>query len=138
MKEMKKEIKNDSKQENKNENSERYGKNDKQRKKEQKFATVREALEGIDEELIKKYKNLGASCWRCGRSNHFTLECDAKSTETGVSIGKPAISSQQKRNVEEEDNVEENKRATTASTRVDEVAQQKQIWEVDTDTEEDF
>jgi hypothetical protein len=49
--------------------------------KENKYASTKEALKGISGELIQKHKSAGASCWRCGRTNHYTTECDAKTAE---------------------------------------------------------
>jgi hypothetical protein len=43
------------------------------------------------------HKSTGASYWRCGRSNHYTTECDAKTTENGENLEKPTITSPNKR-----------------------------------------
>jgi hypothetical protein len=63
-----------------------------------KYALIKQALKGISEELIQKHKSAGASSWKCGRRNHYTTECDAKSSEIRDSLEKPTISSQNNRN----------------------------------------
>jgi hypothetical protein len=91
-KETKKEIKDDK---NKNNN-----KKDTQEKKTtvKKFASTKEALKEIDRELlIQKHKTTGVSYWRCGRNNHYTTECYAKTGESRESLQKPKVTSQSQR-----------------------------------------
>jgi hypothetical protein len=108
--------------------------------KEKKYGSTKEALKGISEELIQKHKSAGASCWRCGRSNHYTIECYAKTAENGDSLEKPTISSQNKRKRNDDDEESKDmKKAKMAAVRAEpEEQQEKRIWEMDTDSEEDF
>jgi hypothetical protein len=108
--------------------------------KEKKYASTKEALKGISEELIQKHKSAGTSCWRCGRSNHYSTECFAKPAENGDSLEKPIISSQNKRKRNDDDEEsKDTKKGKTAAVRAElEEQQQKRIWEMDTDSEEDF
>jgi hypothetical protein len=89
------------KNKNKEKKKDEYIKKDKnegkdKKQKEKKFASTKEALEGINETLIQKHKSAGTSCWRCGRSNHYTTECHAKTAESGESLEKTTVSSQNK------------------------------------------
>jgi hypothetical protein len=67
----------DNRKETKKERTYKNNKEDEKDKKpkEEKYASITEALKGISEELIQKHKSAGASCWRCGRSNHYTTDC---------------------------------------------------------------
>jgi hypothetical protein len=108
------------KKDNKNKNN--YKKDTQEKKiKEEKFALMKEALDGISELLIQKHKTTGVSCWRCGRNNHYTTECYAKTTEYGENLKKPKVSSQPKRKRNDDDKEEENdkKKAKTAVVRAE-------------------
>jgi hypothetical protein len=85
----------DNRKEKKKEDTYKNNKKEEKDKKpkEKKYASTKEALKGISEELIQKHKSAGTSCWRCGRSNHYTTECYAKTAENGDSLVKPTISS---------------------------------------------
>jgi hypothetical protein len=82
-------------------NKETYKNNKKEKKdkkpKEKKYPSTKETLKGINKQLIQKHKSPGATCWRCGRSNHYTTGCYSQIGETGDSLKKPLISSQNKR-----------------------------------------
>jgi hypothetical protein len=108
--------------------------------KEKKYASTKEALKGISEELIQKHKSASPLCWRCGRCNHSTTECYAKTAESGDTLEKPTISSQNKRKRNNDDQEsKDTKKAKTAAVRAEpEEQQEKWIWEIDTDSEEDF
>jgi predicted ATP-binding protein involved in virulence len=54
--------------------------------REKKFQNNREALVGVPQAEIDQYKADKASCWRCGRSSHHTLECFAKKTSKGTEL----------------------------------------------------
>jgi hypothetical protein len=54
---------------------------------------MKEALNGIREELIQKHIAGKATCWWAGRSNDYTTECDAKPANGGESLEKPTVSS---------------------------------------------
>jgi hypothetical protein len=47
-------------------------------KRDFKFGIIKEAVKGIDEELIAKYKEEKANCWRYRREADYRLECYAK------------------------------------------------------------
>jgi hypothetical protein len=51
-----------------------------------RWAGNREALQGIDQADIDKYKTAKASCWRCGRNNHKSVECFAKKNLDGKEL----------------------------------------------------
>jgi hypothetical protein len=53
---------------------------------EKKFQNNREALAGVPQAEIDQHKADKASCWRCGRSSHHTLECFAKKTSKGTEL----------------------------------------------------
>jgi hypothetical protein len=134
-------YKDNKKKKKKEETYKNNKKEDKDKKaKEKKYASTKEALKRISEELIQKYKSAGASSWRCGRSNHYTTECYAKTTENGDCLEKPTISSQneRKRNDDNEESKDTKKAKTVAIRAEPEEQQQKLIWEMDTDSEEDF
>jgi ATPase subunit of ABC transporter with duplicated ATPase domains len=59
-----------------NENN-RIQKKDQKKKRDFKFGSIKEALDGIHEEPIAKHKEVKANCWRCRRERHYTLECYA-------------------------------------------------------------
>jgi hydroxymethylpyrimidine pyrophosphatase-like HAD family hydrolase len=54
--------------------------------REKKFQSNREALAGVPQAEIDQHKADKASCWRCGRSSHHTLECFAKKTSKGTEL----------------------------------------------------
>jgi hypothetical protein len=54
--------------------------------KEKKFQNNREALAGIPQAEIDQHKADKASCWRCGRNSHHTLECFANKTSKGTEL----------------------------------------------------
>ena len=130
-----------------------FGDRKSERRKDKKFASTKEALEGISEALIQKHRNAKASCWRCGRSNHHTLECFAKRTEDGEEILKgssglnvSSASTNRTRDRIEVPNPEEPKKAQTAAIVVEESRhteekssnrENSRIWELDTDEEAD-
>jgi hypothetical protein len=140
----------ENKKENMKENKKDYNKDEnikevKDRKsKDKRFSSTKEALNGISEELIQKHKAANATCWRCGRSNHYTTECYAKIADGGESLEKSTVSSQRKRQRSDEENEVEKentntKKAKIAAVRVEpEIAAERRIWEMDTDAEEDF
>jgi predicted small secreted protein len=107
---------------------------------EKKYVSTKEALKGISKELIQMYKSAGASCWRCGRSNHYTTECDAETSENGNSLEKPTIRSQNKRKRKDDDEQsKDRKKAKSGAIRAEPEEQQHiPIWDMDTDSEEDF
>jgi hypothetical protein len=82
---------------------------------------------------------VGASCWRCGCSNHYTTECYAKTAESGESLEKAKVTSLTKRKRNDDEIEEENKKkAKIAAIRAEpEEVKQRRIWEMDTDLEED-
>ena len=41
------------------------------------------ALQGINQLLIDKRKELRVECWRCGRNSHYTLDCFANTSLDG-------------------------------------------------------
>jgi hypothetical protein len=92
----------ENKNKNKKENKQDYNKDENKKEvkdkksKDKRFSSTKEALNGISEELIQKYETANATCWRCGRSNHYTTECYAKIADGGESLEKPTISSQRK------------------------------------------
>jgi hypothetical protein len=108
--------------------------------KEKQYASTTEALKGISEELIQKHKSAGASCWRYGRSNHYTIECYAKTADHGNNLEKPTISSQNKRKRNDDDEEsKDTKKSNAAAARADlDDQQQKPIWEMYRDSEEVF
>jgi hypothetical protein len=89
----------DNRKEKKKEETYKTNKQEEKQKKhkEKKYASTKEAIKGISEELIQKHKSAGACCWRCDQSNHYIMECNAKTAENGDSLEKPTISSQNKR-----------------------------------------
>lgn len=46
--------------------------------KKQVWNSTKDALVGVDQAAIDQRKKDKVSCWRCGRSNHHTLECFSK------------------------------------------------------------
>jgi hypothetical protein len=66
--------------------------------KEIKYATIQEALNRPNKELIQNHNSAGGCWWRCSRSNDYTTECYAKTAKNGNGFEKPRISSQNTRN----------------------------------------
>jgi hypothetical protein len=54
--------------------------------REKKFQNNREALAGVPQAEIDQHKADKASCWRCGRNSHHTLQCFAKKTSKGTEL----------------------------------------------------
>jgi hypothetical protein len=78
----------ENKKENKKDNNKDENKKEVKDKKskDKTFSSIKEALNGISEELIQKPKAANPTCWRCGRSNHDTTECYAKTADGGDSL----------------------------------------------------
>jgi hypothetical protein len=106
-------------QENKTENKQDYNKDENKKEvkdkksKDKRFSSTKEALNGISDELIQKHKAANATCWQCGRSNHYTTECYPKTADGGKSLEKPTVSSQRKRQRSDEENEVENENTNT-------------------------
>jgi hypothetical protein len=81
-----------------------------------KYASTKEALKGISEELIQKHKSTSTYYWRCGQSNYHTTECYATTAKNGDSREKHTISSLYQRYRNDDD--EESKDVKTAKTAV--------------------
>jgi hypothetical protein len=113
-------------------------KKENKQKRHEKFSTTKDALDGIEEKLIKKHKANGAKCWRCGRNNHCTRDCHAKFTNGGDSLESPKVENETKRKRVEEDK-EDAEKAKVAGVQLDSAAEkEKQIWEIDSEIEKDF
>jgi hypothetical protein len=93
-KKKKKQIKKDN-----NTDENKKGIKDKKRK-EKRFSSMKEALNGISKELIKNQEVANATCWRCSHSTHYTMEYNAQTVEGGESLEKPTISAQRQRQEE--------------------------------------
>jgi hypothetical protein len=114
---------------------------------EKKFQSNHKALAGVPQAEIDQHKADKASCWRCGRSSHHTLECFAKKTSKGTELATTvaAVSKKTKRQRPSEDSKDEDdKPAEPVSKRPKKVAAVTQIvsdpspetstrvWEVET------
>jgi hypothetical protein len=77
--------------------------------KEKKFQNNREALAGVPQAEIDQHKADKASCRRCGRNSHHTLECFAKKTSKGTELATmvAAVSKRTKRQRPSEDSEDE-------------------------------
>jgi hypothetical protein len=82
--------------------------------KEKKFQNNREALAGVPQMEIDQHKADKASCWRCGRNSHHTLECFAKKTSKGTELTTmvAAVSKRTKRQRPSEDSEDEDNEPT--------------------------
>jgi hypothetical protein len=101
---------------------------------------VKEALKGMSEEMISKYKDGKANCWRCRREGHYKLECYAKKTANGEEIVKATVSAAKKWKRDDDDNSSPttDKKSNIASTCYNFAAQEKRMLEINSDEEEDF
>lgn len=71
--------------------------------RDKKWTSTKSALQGIDQKDIDQFKAAKATCWRCGRDNHHTLECYAKKDANGKTLPQPpAKVSGTKRKAEDE------------------------------------
>jgi hypothetical protein len=115
--------------------------------REKKFQSNRKALAGVPQAAIDQYKVDKASCWRCGRSSHHTLECFAKKTSKGTELATTvvAVSKRTKHQRPSEDSEDEDDKPTKpVSKRPRKVAAVTQtvqepspetltrVWEVET------
>jgi hypothetical protein len=99
---------------------------------------MKDALDGIEEKLIKQYKANGVKCWRRGRNNHFTRDCCAKFTNGGDRLEGPKVENEKKRKPVEEDK-KETKKTKVAGVHLDSAAEKEtQNWEIDSEIENDF
>jgi hypothetical protein len=82
--------------------------------REKKFQSNCEALAGVPQAEIDQHKVDKASCWRCGRSSHHTLECFAKKTSRGTELATTvaAVSKKTKRQRPSEDSEDEDDEPT--------------------------
>jgi hypothetical protein len=65
-----------------NENN-KIQKKDHKKNRQLKFGRIKDALKGIDIELIATNTEAKANCWRCGRDGYYTLESYVKKTKEG-------------------------------------------------------
>ncbi|RAL66363.1 hypothetical protein DID88_006032 [Monilinia fructigena] len=56
-----------------------------------KWATSKDALQGINQSDIDQRKKEKILCWRCGRNNHHTLECFARKDTAGKDLPSAAV-----------------------------------------------
>jgi hypothetical protein len=124
----------------KNNEGSKVQKRESKKQGEYKFENVMEALKDMSEEIITKYKDMKANCWRCGREGHYTRECYAKKTENGEEIVKPTVSAAKKWKRDDNDNSSPTtaKKPKIAATCKHFAAQGKRIWEINSHEEEDF
>ena len=54
--------------------------------REQKWNSVQEALVGTNKADSDRYRKEDGLCWRCGRDNHSTKECYARTNADGKSL----------------------------------------------------
>jgi predicted ATP-binding protein involved in virulence len=114
---------------------------------EKKFQNNREALAGVPQAEIDQHKADKASCWRCGRNSHHTLECFVQKTSKGTELATTvaAVSKRTKRQRPSEDSEDEDDEPTEpVSKRPKKVAAVTQtvsepspepltrVWEVET------
>jgi hypothetical protein len=122
----------------KNTDKNKIYKKDDRKKKDFKFATVKAALEGMTEDMIKKHIDVKANCWGCGREGHYTPECYAKKIGGGEDIVTAAVSSAQKRRREDNKSSNSEKKAKVSAMKETTAEEERRIWEVDSENEEDF
>jgi hypothetical protein len=136
--------------ENKNENKNDYNKevynkevNDK-KSKEKRFSSTKETLKGIGEEVIQTHKATNAICWRCSHSNHYPTECYAKTADSSKRLKILTINLQRKRQRSNEENEIEVENTNTKKDKTAEggvaleIAAERWIGEIDTETQKDF
>jgi hypothetical protein len=82
--------------------------------REKKFQNNRDALAGVPQAEIDQHKADKASCWRCGRNSHHTLECFAKKTSKGTKLATTVatVSKRTKRQRPSEDSEDEDDEPT--------------------------
>jgi hypothetical protein len=73
-----------------------------------------------------------------GRNNHFTTECFAKRNEAGESSVDNKINDEKKRKAPEKDKGDAKKLKTAGIKTEQEEEKEKRIWELDSDSAEDF
>jgi hypothetical protein len=95
-------------------------------------------LEGITEETIEKNKLNSVSCWRCGKNNHFATECFAKWNEAGESLVDNKINDEKKRKVLKKNKGDAKKLKSAGIKTEQEKEKEKRIWELDSDSAQDF
>jgi hypothetical protein len=112
--------------------------------REKKFQNNREALASVPQANIDQHKADKASCWRCGRSSHHTLECFAKKTSRGTELATTvaAVSKKAKRQRPSEDSEDEDdepvskrpKKVAAVTQTVSEPSPEPstRVWEVET------
>jgi hypothetical protein len=97
-KENKTENKKDQKQITyKNNEGSKIQKRDLKKNHEFKFENVKEALNGMSEEMISMHKDAKANFWLCRREWHYTLQFFVKKTENSEEIFKATVSDSKKR-----------------------------------------
>ncbi|KAI1818882.1 hypothetical protein F4861DRAFT_548892 [Xylaria intraflava] len=88
-----------------------------------KWATMKLALEGIEQRLIDKRKREGAACWRCGSKTHQTLACYAKKDVEGNMLPQPRVSAigmkRDRPDDDDDENPESSKRARVDAIEVE-------------------
>jgi hypothetical protein len=114
------------------------------------WASVKEALEGVPQTEIEAHKEKKCNCWRCGSNNHRTLQCySMKSFPEGTMLPihpskkRPSVNATKRKRTEEEVK-EETEEPVSKQPKVNAVIDndmamtEARIWEHETDTEQDF
>jgi hypothetical protein len=115
--------------------------------REKKFQNNREVLAGVPQAEIDQHKADKASCWRCGRNSHHTLECFAKKTSKGTELATTvaAVSKGTKHELPSEDSEDEDdeptkpvskgpKKVAAVTQTISEPSEETstRVWEVET------
>jgi hypothetical protein len=106
---------------------------------------LRDAFQGVPQEEIDEHKKNPEGCWRCGRSNHSTYQCYARTTAKGTSLPEApgqvvSATTTAKRELEEdnEETPQHKKTTMVATSDGGDQSEAPSAWAQDTDEEEDF
>jgi len=98
---------------------------------------LREAFQGVRQDEIDEHTKNAQGCWRCGRDNHSTYQCYARTTKKGTTlpeapgkISATTTTTKRKR--------EETRKAVGAATGEDDRSEAPLAWAQDSESEEDF
>lgn len=105
------------------------------------YATLKDALAGLDLAELEDHKTTKAGCWRCGRDGHQATDCYARTTRKGTPLpaapgNASAVSKRKNDSTGEENDTTAKKIVTTAAVLQSDEGQGVPLWAED--SEEDF
>ena len=93
-------------------------------------------FQGVPQDEIDKHKKNTQGCWRCGRDNHSTYQCYARTTKKGTTL--PEVPEQICATTSTKRKHDETGYVVVAATGEEDRSEAPLAWAQDSESEEDF